>query len=156
MLCSAIHVIQILQKHDLDHRNHRGGPEYEGNTQMCKLAFNLLVFYAHWKPDGWNSVLADNVKCIHEVYWFFTPLQNSMPDVHQRWFDIHTDISRGPRESQKNWETKTQLACRHKTFKTGREGENHLMSPWRQSCRETQWQSCGGGRSISQNIMKVC
>lgn len=73
MPCSAI---QTLQKHDLDHRNHRGGWAQDGSTQMCKLAFNLRSCWCFMlTASHWNSVLAQNVKCIPEVYWFFTPLQ---------------------------------------------------------------------------------
>lgn len=72
------------------------------DVQACIQSEVLLVFYAHCKPQCWNSVLADNVKCIPEVYWFFTPLQKwdvlCAPKVV---WNTYRYFKGPPRESQK-------------------------------------------------------
>lgn len=101
----------LLQKHGPDHRNPQGGRGYDGGSdvsrkdtdvQACIKPEVLLVFYAHCEPHCRNSVLADSVKCIPEVYWFFTPLQKRcVLCVPKVVWDTYRYFKGPPRESQR-------------------------------------------------------
>lgn len=158
--------MQVLQKHGPDHRNPQGGRGYEGGSdvsrkdtdvQACIKPEVLLVFYAHCEPHCRNSVLADSVKCIPEVYWFFTPLQKRcVLCVPKVVWDTYRYFKGPPRESQRLRHKDTVARQLQWLQDSEREADNHHMSPGRNIWREKQWQSCGGKRSISQNRSKVC
>lgn len=77
---------------------------------LCSLQAKLLTFRISWQFEMHPRGLL-----------IFHPLcRNTTSYVHQGRFEVHTDISRCPRESHKNWETKIQLACSHNRLQDSR------------------------------------
>lgn len=168
-LCSAIQTMQILQKRGPDHRNHQGGrgcdlssdvSRQDTDVQACIEPEVRLVFYAHWEPRCWNSLLADGVKCI-TVYWFFTPLQKwCVLCAPKMVWDIYRYFKAPPQRVTKT-ETKrpSGQAGTVASRQWQREAVNHRKSPrrsiWRNSDRavEARGQLAKIGQKIVCNIL---
>lgn len=99
-------IIQMLQKHDLDYKNHLVGQAYDGASVMSGKNTGVqtgmkseapLAFYVHCNAHCLNLVLDDSVKCIPEANCFFSLLQKlsvfvSGSYVHQRWLEVQREI----------------------------------------------------------------
>uniref|UniRef100_A0A8C6SRB2 Zinc finger MYM-type protein 1-like n=1 Tax=Neogobius melanostomus TaxID=47308 RepID=A0A8C6SRB2_9GOBI len=124
-------IIQILQKHGLDYKNHLVGQAYDGASVMSGKNTGVqarmkseapLAFYVHCNAHCLNLVLVDSVKCIPEANCFFSLLQKlyvfvSGSYVHQRWLEVQREMFQGaPRELQRLIETR--WACRYNACKT--------------------------------------
>lgn len=127
-------IIQILQKHGLDYKNHLVGQAYDGASVMSGKNAGVqarmkaeapLAFYVHCNAHCLNLVLVDSVKCIPEADCFFSLLQKlyvfvSGSYVHQRWLEVQREMFQGaPRELQRLIETR--WACRYNACKTVRD-----------------------------------
>lgn len=114
----------------------------------------LLEFYAHCKPNCWHSVLADSLKCIPVVYWFFTPFAETLRLMCTKGGLRYIQIFQGvPERVTKTERQRYSWLAATTAFKTV-EGENYLTSPGRNIWRQKQSQSCGGKRFISQSTLK--
>uniref|UniRef100_A0A3B3HAC2 TTF-type domain-containing protein n=1 Tax=Oryzias latipes TaxID=8090 RepID=A0A3B3HAC2_ORYLA len=102
-------IIEILQKHGLDYKNHLVGQAYDGASVMSGKNTGVqarikseapLAFYVHCNAHCLNLVLVDSVKFIPEANCFFSLLQKlyvfvSGSYVHQRWLEIQREMSQG-------------------------------------------------------------
>lgn len=160
-------IIQILQKHGLDYKNHLVGQAYDGASVMSGKNAGVqarmkaeapLAFYVHCNVHCLNLVLVDSVKCIPEADCFFSLLQKLYVCVsHMSTKDglrYRGRCFRGPQESYKDLET--QWACRYNACKTVRDRPSAIIHLLKEISEEQNGDRAIEARGLLAQIDQVC
>lgn len=117
-------IVQLLERHGLDYKNHLIGQAYDGAAVMSGKHSGVqarikekakYAFYIHCSAHCLNLVLVDVVKTVPEAAEFFALLQSlyvftSSSYVHAKWLAVQKDMYGNTRELQSL--SDTRWACR--------------------------------------------
>nr|XP_054594271.1 zinc finger MYM-type protein 1-like [Nothobranchius furzeri] len=117
-------IVNLLEHHGLDYKNHLIGQAYDGAAVMSGKHSGVqakiketapFAFYIHCSAHCLNLVLVDSIKAVPEAEEFFALLQSlyvftSGSYVHPKWLAVQNEMYGSTRELQKL--SDTRWACR--------------------------------------------
>lgn len=113
-------IVNLLERHGLDYKNHLIGPAYDGAAVMSGKHSGVqariiqqakYAFYVHCSAHCLNLVLVDAVKAVPEAEEFFALLQRlyvftSGSYVHPKWLAVQKEMYGSTRELQQLSDTR--------------------------------------------------